>query len=184
MTLLIISVVLSVALTTLSLSIKQTRLATDTRDAEIAFHAANAGLECLRYWRRIEPLNFEAGVSQDIDCFGSTGVSPEENNELSSEASGDGSVYQYQYYITWGTGTDERCSEMRFLVFNADSSGSGLTLNDMDDYIPGYAANSPSDSKSCEAGGLCTVFSSRGYSDSCDAREQTGTIQRDILLEF
>jgi len=47
MTLLIISVVLSVALTTLSLSIKQTRLATDTRDAEVAFHAANAGLECL-----------------------------------------------------------------------------------------------------------------------------------------
>ena len=48
MTLLIISVVLSVALTTLSLATKQTRLATDTRDAELAFHAANAGLECMR----------------------------------------------------------------------------------------------------------------------------------------
>jgi len=111
-------------------------------------------------------------------------VAPVTRSSLTAAASGDGQVYQYQYEITWGPSNAERCSEMRFLVFNADAGGTQLELDNMSTYIPGYGENSPSNTKTCEPGGLCTVFSSRGYSNSCNAKLYTGTIQRDILLEF
>lgn len=184
MTVLILGVVISITLSIISLSIKQTRLAADTTDSEIAFHAANAGLECVRHWRRNQSDEYEAGDSVAIDCLGDTGVSPNITNSYDSshaDVKGAGDIHQYQYRITWGTGDYERCSEMTFLVFASDITGANpLVLNSMSDYIPGY----PNASRTCELGGFCTVFSARGYSNACDETDQIGTIQRDLLLEF
>lgn len=183
MTVVTLSVVISITLSVISLSIKQTRLAADTTSSEIAFHASNAGLECVRHWRRSESDQFESGDNVTIGCLDSS-VSPDIRNSYDSshaDVSGDGSIYEYQYEITWGDGEAERCSEMRFLIFVSNlAEGSSLTMDNMPDYIPGY----PNDSRTCEVGGRCTVFSARGYSNACADKDELGTIQRDLLLEF
>lgn len=187
MTLLVISAVLSITLTLINLSIKQVQLASNTRDSEVAFHAANAGLECIRYWRRAESSSFEAGSSISIECFGES-VSPEVRETLNTgDVSGSGNIHRYEYQITWGPGAGDRCSLMRFLVFSTDISSADpepLRLNRVSEngYMVGYPQ--PDDRKECEPGGFCTVFSSQGYSTSCDQITRIGTVQRDIFLEF
>ena len=184
MTIVILTVVVSITLSVIGLSIKQTRITANTTDSEIAFHASNAGLECVRHWRRNQSASFEAGALLPIDCLGSNNVTPNERNSYNSshrDVSGSGSIHQYQYRITWGAGEFERCSEMTFLIFVSNlSGGNPLTMDNMSEYIAGY----PNESKTCEVGGRCTVFSARGYSSACSDIDQIGTIQRDLLLEF
>lgn len=187
MSILAISVVLAITLATISLTIKQTQLATDSRDSEVAFHAASAGLECVRHWRRFSAEEYEDGQSVPINCFRVNSVSPDNagNHQITSDVEGDGEVYNYTYRISWGVGQAERCSEMKFILLVTDFDGSGLTLENVSEYITGYPR--ADDTKECESGGLCTIFSSRGYSTSCPAAGENfpiGTVQRDIYIEF
>ena len=184
-----IGVVLSVTLTTMSLAIKQGQLSADSRDSELAFHAASAGLECIRHWRREESDRFEDGDDVPIECFGVSGVNAEQANSYTQSSSaadvdGPGTVHFYEYQVSWGAGSADRCSEMKFLVFNTDlSQGDSLTLRNIpENFIAGYPGEDGE--KECEAGGLCTVFSSRGYSEPCADSFPIGTIQRDIFVEF
>ena len=61
MTVMVLSVVLSVTLAIVELTLQQLALSVDSRDSEVAFHAANAGLECARYTRRNASTTFEGG---------------------------------------------------------------------------------------------------------------------------
>ena len=187
LSILAITTVLAVTLTSISITIKQGRLASDSRDSEIAFHAANAGLECVRNWRRTNADEYESGDSVSVTCFGSNNVSPTDNREITSGVSGNGNVYYYEYNITWGSGAATRCSEMKFIVFNTAQTGSPLQLSNVSQYIEGYPGRLDGDTKVCESGGLCTIFSSRGYSAACPTGSNTfpiGTIQRDAYIEF
>ncbi len=188
LTIIVISVVLSVTMASLNLSIKQVRLSTDTRDSEVAFQAANAGLECIRFWSRQAADAFEQGDGVEIQCFGSGSSSPETVDRI--EEGDDGSAFLYEYQLSWGdSGFGERCSQMRFVVMNADIEGDGLSISNavMRDSLPGYPVlDEPTQ---CETGGRCTIFSSQGYSTSCppsgiDGAFPLGTIQREILVEF
>ena len=70
MTLLVVAVVVSITLAVIELSIKQLNLAVTAKDSEIAFHAANAGMECVRYARRTASTSLESGEnSVRFDCF-------------------------------------------------------------------------------------------------------------------
>ena len=190
LTILVIGVVLAVTLTSLNLAIKQVQLSADTRDSEVAFQAANAGLECVRHWRRAERNAFESGNSVPINCFGSSDTSSPTPVALDPSAN-EGSAYLYEYQIPWGdAGFGQRCSQMRFVVMTADIDGGGMSISneDMRDALEGYPQRP--DSTECEAGGRCTAFSSQGYSAECpdniDELESfpLGTIQREILVEF
>lgn len=185
LTIIIIGVVLAITLTTINLSIKQTRLASDTRDSEIAFHAASAGVECIQHWRRSNVTAYESGsASVPITCFGETRNATVAQAVDPADLSGDGEVYHYEYEISWGTGASERCSEMRFLVFNADFVGDPLVLENVSSYVEGYPRDE--DRKTCDSGGLCTIFAGRGYSTACPSSGvfPIGTVQRAIYLEF
>ena len=184
-----IGVVLSVTLTTMSLAIKQGQLSADSRDSELSFHAASAGLECIRHWRRAQSNDFESGNDVPIECFGVSGVDAERANSYTESSSaadvdGPGTVHFYEYQISWGAEADDRCSEMKFLIFETEfTQDDPLILRNIpEDFIAGYPGEAGE--KECEAGGLCTVFSSRGYSAPCADTFPVGTIQRDIFVEF
>lgn len=177
LTIIVISVVLAVTMSSLNVGIKQVRLSADTRDSEVAFHAANAGLECLRFWRRgSQSTNFENGNSVDINCFDSGDVSP--NTRTTDIVPG---AHLYEYQIEWGD--PGRCSQMRFIVMTSPNEAT-LEISDIQDYLPGY----PTDTKECPAGGRCTAALSQGYSTGCpnniDDSFPLGTIQREIFVEF
>jgi hypothetical protein len=71
--LIVVGVVLSIGLSILNLSISQVRLSTDAKESEAAFHAANAGMECARYWRHEEGDKMGGGDNSfSPECFNIT----------------------------------------------------------------------------------------------------------------
>lgn len=179
MTLIVVGVVLSVGLAILELSIKQVRLSAMAKDSEIAFHAANAGMECARYTRRMNSDDMEDGLAITANCFG---VSVASSPTFITDIIGAGEVNQYDYQMTWGLAGAQRCTSVVTLVASADFSGGGLTVPNMASIIPGY----PEADFECDAGGRCTAISVRGYNKPCPGGVSfpPGTIQREVLVEF
>lgn len=175
MTLIVVTVVISIGLSVLDLSIKQVRLSTNARDSEIAFHAANAGMECARFWRRSSSDEMEAGDPISINCFSNT-VAPTLAEVVNSV---DGEVFRYDYALSWGDAAP-RCSQITTLVASSSVTGAGLVIPNMKTLIPGF----PGDTKNCDAGERCTVLSVRGYNKACSSVSQYGTVQREVLLQF
>ncbi len=179
MTLVVVSVVVSVALTLIDLTIKQLRLSTGSKDSENAFHAANAGVECIRYWRVASSTEFESGNGDSVDmsCFEAGSKRPTKthiNDTLG--ASVNNAVYKYTVDFTWGN----RCSEATFITMSTNPSSAGVTLNNVKNHISNY----PENSKTCDPGGRCTIILVQGYNHPCSGSYPIGTIQREVLLEL
>jgi len=187
-TIILVSVILSIGLSILDLSIKQLRLSSNSVSSEVAFHAANAGAECARYWRRERENQFINGSPlANISCFDAppTSVSPTQIPTSPPSAgraytSGGGVAYQYQYEFTWGTNL-RRCTQINTVVARANLTGSGVTVYHMDDLIDGYPRNL---NFSCDPGSRCTVISVKGYNQPCAPSFGRGTVQRDVLLQY
>lgn len=177
-TLLVVSVLIAIGLTVLDLTIKQVRLSSNAKESETAFHAANAGVECGRYWRRIASSTMESGGAISPTCFS---ASPYVNTkqQINSGVSGNGQVYLYTYSFSWGA--KPRCSVMQTLVMVATPLGGGLTLANVPSIVPGYPNSNP---KTCTAGERCTILSTRGYNRNCDTVSGYGSVEREVLLQF
>lgn len=170
-TLVIISVVISIGITLIDLTIKQLRLANSSKDSETSFHAANAGVECVRYWRIASSTAFEAGQAVPVSCFGVASSSvPRVINP---------GIYRHDLEISWGPAAAPRCSEVILLTLTSDLVSS-TTLNNIKTQIPGY----PTDSKVCSPGGRCSIISVRGYNRTCGSKNELGSIQREVLLDL
>jgi Tfp pilus assembly protein PilX len=191
----VVSIVVSIGLSILDLSTKQIRLSTNAKDSEIAFHAANAGVECARFWRNSESSAMEQGQSINPSCFGSSASNNDLTSVPSSGLEGDGDVYKYEYDFTWGTNND-RCTEIITMVALGDALnsagnalGEGVTTPDMTEHhIAGYPIDeSGQDDWYCGAAERCTLISVRGYNRSCinpDYEYSAGTVEREVLLQF
>jgi hypothetical protein len=182
-TIVVVGVIISISLSVLDLSIKQIRLSTNSKDSEIAFHAAYGGVECGRYWRKASAAAMERGQGIAPICFG---VGPDSGvliDPITNGVSGNGLVFRYQYRFTWGVTPNQKCSQITTLVASSTALGAGLVINNLPTLVPGYADSS----KTCAAGQRCTVLSSRGYNKPCSTAigpGSFGTVQREVLLEF
>lgn len=183
-TILVLSVVIAVTLAIVELSLKQLKLSVDSTDSEIAFHAANAGLECARYIRRVNSDNFETGATVSVNCFSNSGsMAPLATLGFSTSGVGpNGQVYRYRRDIEWGSAPGLRCTSMDIISIVATSSvtigGAGAAT--LKNRINGYE----SDDKVCQAGERCTIMSVVGYSSACNATSTAGVLKREILLEL
>ncbi len=183
MTLIVVTVVIAIGLTVLDLSTKQVRLSTNAKDSEIAFHAANAGMECARYWRRQSSALMESGQPISPSCFSVVAADARLAAINPSDLSGDGEAYLYKYSFSWGTSPNNRCTKVINLVMVADPTGTRLlTLRNMKDYIAGFPATSGI--KTCTPGERCTVLSVRGHNKECALNPGYGTVEREVLLQF
>lgn len=185
MSLLVVSVVVSIGLVVIDLTLKQLRLSTNSKDSETAFHAANAAMECARYWRNHSSTTFDVGGNVDeVECFGETIAL---NDPTSIAVVDQGIARKYSFEGTWGIPpapgipSTQRCSQVDILVVNSNIDAiTTINVLDMQAAIPGY----PSNIKECASGGLCTVIAARGYSRACNQLDQAGTVQREVLLEL
>ena len=180
LTILVVSVVVSITVTIIELTLKQVALSVTARDSEIAFHAANAGMECARYMSRIASTSIAA---QDNNirfyCFGTDQQISRQNQSLSISG-GDGEVTRYGGLVTWNTG--DRCSSVDMVVMQVDGSeSSDMVISNLETIFPGFPA---SDNKNCSPGSRCIVAEVTGYNRPCNAITQPGTVRREILLEF
>ncbi len=180
MALLVVGVVITIGLSILELTIKQVQLATTARDSEIAFHAANAGMECSRYIRRAASSTMERGQNITPSCFGQTATT-NTNSRVTSGVTGDGEVFLYNYSFTWGVDGD-RCTQVTTLVASTTLTGTtDVAIANMPTIMPGYTDGN---TKTCEIGARCTVMSVRGYNRACNNISNYGTVQREVLLQF
>jgi len=194
--LIVVTVVVSVGLVLLDVTIKQLRLSSASTDSEIAFHAANAGVECAQYWRRVSNAAIEgdqfatpsvspgASLASILNCFNVNDVSASYRDDWSVPFSGDGDVVLYEYEFSWAGNT--RCSEIDMLVVAADALGTSdlqISYSNISDsgVLPGYPAGQ---NLECQAGSFCTVISAKGYNRSCAQKNTFGTVQREVLLEL
>ena len=187
MTLMVIGVVLSVTLSIVEFSLQHLALSVDSRDSEIAFHAANAGLECARYMRRHASSTFESGATPIAPtCFGvsspqlvqaATGVS------TSTNPTAVGVIYRYKVSLASGL---NRCSVIDMLTMIVSSSSpknlviKAASGGSLDLVFPGYGQNA----KSCAPGAVCTIVSVAGYNAVCASITASGVLKRQVLLEF
>ena len=179
MALIVVGSVLSIGVVILDLSVKQVRLATTTKDSEIAFHAANAGMECARFWRRDQNEQMTTGAITDpIECFG-TSYGPVTAAVADVDDVDDGAGYVYEYDITWASG--ERCTSITTVVAVGEPGGDGVVVIDMETFIPGYPGG---DQLTCDEFSQCTVVAVQGYNQPCSRKASFGTIEREVLLEF
>lgn len=178
MSLIVVGVVISIGLVVLDLTLKQLRLSTNSKDSETAFHAANAAMECARYWRVIETDTFASGgdLPNNMECFGEDIDSIEKSAVLTVGGDGDAFIYSFSG-VTWG-GESERCSQIDILVLNSEID-LPTVVEDMS-IIPGF----PEPEKECQPGGRCTVIAARGYSRGCGEISAPGTVEREVLLEL
>jgi len=177
--LIVVGVVISVGLAVLDLTIKQVQLSTNAKESELAFHAANAGMECARFWRRASSSEMEVGDPINPECFGTTPFA----NTIDDTAPvfvGDGESFLYSYEFTWG-GADPRCTQINTVVASSSPLSTGVTTTNMTTLIPGYPDG---DSKFCEPGSRCSTISVRGYNRPCATATGRGVVQREVLLQF
>ncbi len=180
MTLLVVTVVVSITLAVIELSIKQLNLSVTARDSEIAFHAANAGMECARYARRTASSSLESGQnSVRFYCFNQEQFLGRQNSGL-IENGADGDIYRYRSEVTWST--NDRCSVMDMVVMVVpDTETTDMTIPNLNSVFAGFPAT---DTKSCSPGATCTVAEVVGYNRACADITLPGTVRREILLEF
>jgi len=179
-TLLMLAVVIAVTLSLVQLSLKQLKLAVDGRDAEIAFQAASAGVECLRRVSIMASSTIQVGgLITGQSCFGASFPVPTHLllNPSVSQYSG---LAKANNGISWGPTGARRCTEFELIVINAEVDS--ITLPE--DTIKGIIANYTGGDLVCESGGVCHILAVGGYNAACDQISNPGVLKREFLLQF
>jgi Tfp pilus assembly protein PilX len=192
LTLITVTALVSIGLALLSVSTRQVRLSTVATDSEIAFSAANAGVECALYWRRLadSAAELETDGFFNPSCFGvsSIPVTLESNAQrgltpVPDVTSATGEAYFYQFEFTWNSTSNVRCSKISMLVATSSVTDINPTVvsNVKSELLPGYPV---SGDWSCDAGLQCTVIAAEGFNKACSDTDENGTVQREVLLEL
>lgn len=172
MTLLLLGVVIGVTLSIVELTLRQVRLTIDGRDAEIAFQAASAGVECAQRIARNADSAVVAGGDLDFDCF-ETNVGAATNiSGLNSDD--NNSLRRYRSEIDW----NNRCTEIDLIAVITDEDD--VTISNIQSQIFNY----PDSSWQCFAGSTCFVVATAGYNVPCADKDNLGVLKREMLLEF
>lgn len=178
LSIIIASVLLALGLTMLTITTKQLALSSVARESEIAFHAAAAGMECLRFHRRDQAAAFEAPLGSTptapvLECFGNGGGF--NGNPDPYDTAGNDYINLFEYDMSWGSSPTERCSKVDIYVMVPVDG----------DYPYDFSAVSKTvGNKTCPLGSKCSVIISEGYNKSCgDVDNGLATVQRELTAE-
>lgn len=177
-TLLIMTAILGVSSSLLNVTLKQYQFSSIGLQSEMAFHAANAGMECLMYH---DHLNYPTSKF-DVNGDGS-GTAPESNVSCMGQSSND---------LVNGGAAVESGEEQRFQFSWRDTNVSGSPTLCTDVSIYKYFNNGSSQdmsaplgrAASCAPGVTCTVIKSRGYNVPCGATNTARTIERELTQRY
>jgi len=164
------SVVIAIGLALLGVTQKQVQLAGITIQSEIAFQAANAGLECTRY----HDVSSSNGDSFDVPGDGSAGAlaSPICFGGTPTSVSGTAESGSAQVY-TWTWQENSACSSVSIYKFYDENDPTPVEINGVS-----YRESD------CPAGVECTVVRARGYNQSCSQLTTEGTVERELTAIY
>lgn len=132
LSLIIISIVLSIGLGVFFIVIRELQLASAGRDSQIAFHAADSGIECARYWDvkktafgLLSPVSNITCAEQDFSVGGK--VTEEFEMNLGNDSCarikvdkgiiGITTIQSYGYNMPCGVGSDRKLERGIQLVY-------------------------------------------------------------------
>jgi hypothetical protein len=167
-TLLIMTVLLGVSASLLNITIKQFQFASIGLASEMAFQAANAGMECMLYHdyegyppTPSNPGKFDIGQpNTSISCMTVT-------DSPTVTPLPDGVRRDYQF--SWGN--PEVCTDVSIFKFSNDTN-------------PVDMSGALRRSGTCAAGVSCTVIQARGYNVACASITNPRTIERELTQRY
>ncbi len=165
LTIVVVSVVLAIGLSLLDITVKQLSLSSTARDSEVAFHAANAGIECALAAR--QSVDVLAGIPTNLtfNCVEKTA----QGNDSQS-----GVLHHYvPAPFTWNNGVQDLCTAVD--VYIIDAKAGAQTYDFSSDGLA---------QKTCPTGDVCTVVFSRGYNRACNNLTGLRTVQRELTIEL
>lgn len=176
-TIIVLSVVLAIGLSLLEISLKQINLTITARESELAFVAANSGIECGQFSRfnLTSSLNFDNGRFS-FGCF-NTGQRHVQVGVSNAEGSGmrSGRVEQFNTAYDLTTASGAMCIDIT--VFIIDNRTSNLEYTHV-------FTNQGVGERVCGGNSVCTNIFSRGYNRSCRDVGDRNTVQREMTAEF
>ena len=167
LTIVVISVVLAVGISLLDITVKQISLSTTGRDSEVAFHGAQASVECAQVV--VDTIDFiNSGANAvDIDCFEDT------LSSVSPNMSDAGRTAEYSFQFNWNNSEQDLCSESDIYIM--DARGGAYTKN---------FSNQGLASETCTDGNICTLVFARGFNRGCADLSSLRTVQRELTISY
>ncbi len=173
MTLIVLSAVIAITLSLVELSLNKIKLAVDTRDAEVTFHAASAALECGIYSRNKEPNKYidwvsGLGSAPRINCMKVVNMSPYKLPEKKTiPSAGEVKKFTYQFATDVdGDGANDSCIYIETHII--DAKYADITESDISSLEP----------IECKNGSVCTVVVARAFNrSSCTAVPPPGQVE-------
>lgn len=175
-TLLLTSVLLGVSGSLLSVVLRQYLLSGISENSEMAFQAANAGIECILYHDHKNDLT--TGISI-FDVDGTSPFTPRVAvaglscmGDTSNDVSGSGDITsgeEQEFQFDWGT--PSLCTEVSIYKFSSDVAATNMA---------GIGV-----ARVCPADSVCTVIKSRGYNTSCaNITTMPRTVERELVQVY
>ncbi len=171
LSLIVSSVALAIGLSLLDITIKQLTLGSTTRESEIAFQTAAAGMNCLQYARNQQPtLSQTNSASFQINCLGV-------NMNFTDSAPGNTVQQLFSGQTDWTVDSitgKQVCIEYDMVVIDATAAQQTYTLS------------STGQTKTCQQGDICTYALSRGHNLDCATINGASVfaVQRELTAEF
>ena len=168
------TVAFSVGLSLLDIALRQLSLSNINKDSEAAFHAAHAGIECIRLIDTDgAPPEFNSPSNTHYNpttgCMGDTAVNTGATN---NDVYGEGLKAEYHSDYDWAGLCTSVSVYKYYEASGADSDNRGPTRE-----------NEVSDLRNplCPEDSTCTIIKSRGYSDICANINLPDTIEREVV---
>jgi len=185
-TILTVGVVVSATLAIVELSRMQLKLSVDSRDAEIAFSAANAAKECAQYMRTTASSTISNGGQIRVNCLDySSNIRAATTLGFgvgTSIGSNGDNVFRYTYDIPWEASGLSRCSMIDMIVVYATTKT--ITIGTGANTLQRVVSNYRSPTMTCRQGSQCTIIAASGYNTNCGNKNSPGVLKREVLLEF
>ncbi len=191
-TLLLLGVLLAIGASLLNITLKQYQFSGMALASEVAFQAANAGMECILYYDNLSTSVFDVPGNGDeqsnqpvINCMntgnvGAVNPSGANNNNGTGDTNNNGKTVsggQQMFEFEWGS--PRVCSQMSVYKFYSTDSTVDVEIDGVSYRTDGSDADLDPDP--CPQGGICTVVQARGYDVPCS---DVGTAARVVEREY
>ncbi|MFM2374412.1 MAG: hypothetical protein RLZZ234_407 [Candidatus Parcubacteria bacterium] len=156
---LISSVVLAVGLSMLNITLKQYIFSGTGRESEIAFYAADAGMECALY--------FDTSTAGGVFDLSATGGSFSCMDQSTTAPAGGTSGVAKTFVFEWNTSGQTVCTKIAITKY--------------------YSATNPVSmgaAGTCDARATCTQVESRGYNRGCNGLSSARVVERALRASY
>src|SRR6056297_1764134 len=126
-TIVVISVVLAVGISLLNITVKQISISITGRDSEVAFHAAQGGVECMQLL--LNTTDYFAGDSlpPTTNCLGESVTV--DDSDIGGDGVNEPYIAEYQLHypdtlgVTWSNADFEVCTQVDTYIIDATPTG-------------------------------------------------------------